>query len=106
MIKGKRVWQTRGDFKQLLGENQSSRFGTTPLECYVCFRSSQLAQTAGAKQVKLTSGLSGGIILMDIMDAAESKSVEFTLLLGDGKTTFTHMTRPMSDDIRRRNIRR
>lgn len=55
-IKGKRSWHTRGDYEQVLSENQSSQFGTSPSECYVCFRSSQLAQVAGLRKVRLMGG--------------------------------------------------
>lgn len=105
VLKGKRRWQTR-DIKRILSEDQSSCFGSSPLECYVCFRSSQLVKTGGVKQVKLwLNGPKDGIDLQ-IIDEAESQSVWFTLTFSDGKKTFTYITRLMSDNIRLRNIHR
>lgn len=106
MLRGKKQWKTRGNISRVLSENQSSRFGTSPLECYVCFRSSELIQTAGAKQVTLMCDIEWAAMFMNIVDEARSKSVEFILTLRDGRSTFTHTTRLVIDDIRRRNIRR
>lgn len=91
MVKGKRRWQTRNNCNHVLNDNQSSQFGTSPSECYVCFRSSQLVQTAGPKQVTLSRSIRAwGYMYLEIADEAESQSVRFTLCFGDGKKSFTH----------------
>lgn len=91
IVWGKRIWHTRHNHKQVLSENQSSQFGKSPSECYVCFRSSQLVQTAGPKKMSLSNTWwFRHTLSLRIMDEAESKIAFFTLNFGNGKKSYTY----------------
>lgn len=70
----------------MLSEAQSSQFGTSPLQCYVCFRTSLLAKMAGVKRLELS--FSPRAINARFEDEAKYWEITFYITLSDCEKSF------------------
>ncbi|KAI7773079.1 hypothetical protein LA080_011996 [Diaporthe eres] len=82
-IEGRRKWTYRGFDTLVLSETQSSQFGTSPLQCHVCFRTSLLPKMAGMKRLELSVADRARYIYAKFEDEAKSWKITFYLTLVD-----------------------
>lgn len=88
-VKGRRKWTCPWVGTRVLTDAQSSQFGKSPLQCYVCFRTSQLAKMAGVIRLDLAFDYSArDCVNATFEDDARSWRIAFNLILDDSEESF------------------
>lgn len=87
-VKGRREWTCPLSGTHVLRDAQLSQFGMSPLQCYVCFRTSKLAKMAGVKRLELAFNRRGHCINATFQDDARSWEITFNLTLDDCEESF------------------
>lgn len=87
-VKGRRKWECQWSGTHVLSDAHSSQFGMSPLQCYVCFRTSQLAKMAGVKRLELAFNSRADCINARFEGEAKSWKIAFHLTLADCEKGF------------------